>query len=86
MEGCENCPQFREVQGKLVILLWIMGLGVPMFVGGILWANVQLAIIREGLSAVSELHRRMTITETKVDDVRLDVAELKSKLDSGGRK
>lgn len=70
----------------MVILLWIMGLGVPCFVGGLIAANAQLSVIRAVLYPIQDLARRVTDTEAKVGAVQVDFAAIKSRLEFEVRK
>lgn len=77
---CDNCPQFREVSGKLKMLLWILGLGLSSVVVGLIWANTQLSFVRGQLMIVNDLSRRVGVVEEKVDTINAEQIEIRTKL------
>ena len=78
-EDCSLCPQFKEINGKLLIILWITGIGVPSFIGGIAFANLQINDMTQRFTPVLDLPRRVAINEDRVASLQIAVAELQAR-------
>jgi hypothetical protein len=61
---CESCGKFKEVNGKVNILLWIFGIASSFIVGCIAWGNMELRAMNTAVrTVIPDVQRRVHVLE-----------------------